>query len=206
MTKFKVGDRVLVTRKLRDGEDDHHCGWLPTMDDMVGKEYTIERISEWGNCYLDGCYFPQATLQSINKSHVARILTEKIMVNGVKCRKITGFEGILRHDELPDTYVKGVPSFDLYRSNASHYEFNGSEMSWKPVDGTSIAVSYNVPRDPDPTIALGPLPVHVLTIGDIYPEATYQAILTWLKRAGSRLAKIRQQEREAWSGPGADEI
>ena len=206
MTEFKVGDRALVTRKLSACEDDHNCGWLPPMDDMVEKEYIIEEISEHGNYRLGGFYFPPAVLRRVSRSPAARILFEKVMVNGTKCRKITGFEGILQYDELPGKYTEGVPSFDLYKSSASHYEFDGSEMLWKSVDGTSSAVSYNIPRDSDPIVVLGPLPVHVLTLGDIYPEATYRAIFIWLKRAGSRLAKIRREERDAWSGSGADEI
>jgi hypothetical protein len=206
MTEFKVGDRVMVARKLRHSEDDHGCDWLPQMDGMVGKEYIIEEISEHGNYRLGGFYFPPAVLRRVSRSPAARILFEKILVNGTKCRRITGFEGILGSDELPGKYTEGVPSFDLYKASASHYEFDGYGMRWKSLDGIVSAVSYNIPSDSDPVVALGPFPVHVLTIGDIYPEATYHAILTWLKRAGSRLAKIRQQEREAWSGPGADEI
>ena len=201
MTEFKVGDRVKAIGQSEMGFTDQ----IGKVGEIVARTAAGMLVVNWDDKPHQN-NMPPTSIAHVTKRPIARILTEKIMVNGVKCRKITGFEGILRHDELPDTYVKGVPSFDLYRSSASHYEFNGSEMSWKPVDGTSIAVSYNVPRDPDPTIALGPLPVHVLTIGDIYPEATYQAILTWLKRAGSRLAKIRREEREAWSGAGADEI
>ena len=69
--KFEVGDRVRVTRKLRQGEDDHYCNWVYTMDGMVGKEYTVKHISELGNYCLDGYYFPPAVLRGVGKSHAA---------------------------------------------------------------------------------------------------------------------------------------
>lgn len=205
MTKFKKGDLVKVVRKFRSDEGDLY--WMPAMDKLVGVTAKVERVDEVGDVLLDcGWYFYPRVLEHVNKPHAACILTEKVTVSGVPCRKILGFEGILSYDELPEKYLEGVPSFDLYKSSASHYEFDGSEMLWKSVDGTTRAVSYNIPRDSDPIIALGPLPVHVLTVGDIYPEATFQAIVVWLKRAGARLAKIRQQEKDAWSGKETIEI
>ena len=204
MTEFEVGDRVLVTRKLCDREDDHDCCWVSPMDDMVGKEYTIEHISERGNYKLDGFYFPPGVLRRVNKSHVARILFEKILVNGIKCRKITGFEGIARKDELPKTYAEGRPAFwygDAGPRGA--HVFDGTEMRWRYPSGSNCRLFLELPGA---KIDVGEWLFAGMQVGDIWPEATYQELLTWLKRAGSRLAKIRQQEREAWSGSGADEI
>jgi hypothetical protein len=205
MTEFKKGDLVKVVRKFRSDEGD--LCWMPAMDKLVGTTAKVERIYVDGDVYLDcGWWFYPRVLEHVGKSHAACILTEKVTVGGVPCRKILGFEGILSYDELPGKYMDGEPSFDLYKSSASHYEFDGYGMQWKSVDGTTCAVSYNIPRDSDPIIELGPLPVHVLTVGDIYPEVTFQAIVVWLKRAGSRLAKIRKQEKDAWSGKETVEI
>ena len=181
--------------------------WSSYMEKYVGMDLLVTKTNEYGHVQLDcGWWFYPFVLEHVGKLHVACILTEKITVGGVPCRKILGFEGILSYDELPEKYLEGVPSFDLYKSSASHYEFDGSEMLWKAVDGIISAVSYNIPRGSDPIVRLGPLPVHVLTVGDIYPEATFQAIVVWLKRAGSRLAKIRKQEKDAWSGKETIEI
>jgi hypothetical protein len=170
------------------------------MDDMVEKEYAIESISGYGNYRLNGVYFPPAVLQGVGKSHAARILTEKVTIDGVPCRKILGFEGILSRDELPKKYLDGFPKFDLYESSASHYEFDGTRLRWIPSDGNSRAVNYDIPTEAEPKIMLDVCPTYVLTVGDIYPENTFQNIMTWLRRAGSRLAKIRKQEKAAWSG------
>jgi hypothetical protein len=205
MTEFEVGDRVRVTRKLRNGEDDHDCGWLPSMDGMVGKEYTIEHISEFGNCRLGAFYFPPAVLRRVGKSPAARILFEKILVNGVKCRRITGFEGILGGGDLPDAYISGAPAFWLHDPGLrGAHVFDGAKMDWQHSDGSEHGISLELP--PGTKIGVGGWYFAGMHVGDVWPESTYQELLVWLKRAGSRLAKIRQQEREAWSGSGADEI
>ena len=205
MTEFKVGDRALVTRKLSACEDDHNCSWLPPMDDMVEKEYIIEEISEHGNYRLGGFYFPPVVLRRVNKLHVARILFEKVVVNGTKCRKITGFEGISRKDELPKKYVDGCPAFwyDDANSSGAHV-FDGGRMKWLYPRGSVSRIFMELPNSAE--IDVGSYMFVGMSVGDIWPESTYQELLTWLKRAGSRLAKIRQQERDAWSGSGADEI
>lgn len=205
MTEFKVGDRALVTRKLSACEDDHNCCWLPPMDDMVEKEYIIEEISEHGNYRLGGFYFPPAVLRRVSRSPAARILFEKVMVNGTKCRKITGFEGILGKDALPKKYIEGRPAFWQYNTDTrGAHVFDGAKMGWQYPDGSNCRLFLELPDGIEIDVAgwcfAG------MSVGDVWPETTYQELLTWLKRAGSQLAKIRQQEREAWSGTGADEI
>jgi ribosomal protein L21E len=198
VTQFNIGDRVRQIGPSEMGFTDH-MGEIGTIVLLKGDMFVVD----WENGGQNN--MPPESIEHVTK-HVAKILTEKVTVGGVPCRKILGFEGILSYDELPKKYMEGVPSFDLYESSASHYEFDGYGMQWRAVDGTSCSVGYNIPMDSDPIIGLGPSPVHVLTVGDIYPEATFQAIVVWLKRAGSRLAKIRQQEKDAWSGKETIEI
>jgi hypothetical protein len=191
--KFEVGDRVRQTGPSELGFTEN-MGQVGVIKNIFGDgSFDVH----WDNG--NGNTMKPESVEHVKRSHAACILTEKVTVGGVPCRRILGFEGILSYDELPEKYLEGVPSFDLYKSSASHYEFDGYGMQWKSVDGTTRAVSYNIPRDSDPIIELGPLPVHVLTVGDIYPEATFQAIVVWLKRAGARLAKIRKPEKDAWS-------
>lgn len=199
VTQFNIGDRVRQIGSSERGFTDH-MGEIGTIVLLKRDMFVVD----WENGGQNN--MPPESIEHVTKQHVAKILIEKVTVGGVPCRKILGFEGILPCDELPKKYMEGVPSFDLYESSASHYEFDGYGMQWRSVDGTANAVSYNIPRDSDPIIGLGPSPVHVLTVGDIYPEATFQAIVVWLKRAGSRLAKIRQQEKAAWSGKETVEI
>ena len=210
MTKFKVGDLAKVTRRFKSNEGPDRLTWVDgDMDAFVGKTCQVTAISSEGHVQLkygfDRWYFYPFVLEHVAKRPVARILTEKILVNGVKCRKITGFEGILGRDALPKTYTEGRPVF-WYEGEAppGAHVFNGACMDWQLPDDSCEMVRVCLP--PGVKIDVGQYGFCGMNVGDVWPETTYQELLTWLKRAGSRLAKIRQQEREAWSGSGADEI
>ena len=204
MTEFKKGDLVKVVRKFGSHEGD--LWWMPAMDKFVGTTAKVERVDEVGDVLLDcGWHFYPRVLEHVNKSPAAKILFEKILVNGIKCRKITGFEGILQHAELPKKYIEGCPAF-WYEGEAplGAHVFNGVCMDWQLPDDSCETVRVYLP--PGAKIDVGQYGFCGMNVGDIWPESTYQELLTWLKRAGSRLAKIRREEREAWSGSGADEI
>jgi hypothetical protein len=112
---------------------------------------------------------------------LAKIVTEKIVVDGVKCRRIIGFENILGPEALPDRYMHGVPRFSLS-------------------DGY-LSASY--PHNGDHQYAVG------LPIGAPLFEAEFQEILVWLRRAGSRLTKINARlakENADWHGEETVEI
>lgn len=204
MAKFRVGDLVKVTKKF--GSDEGDLDWAPTMDKFVGTTLRVVRVDDAGDVLLDcGWWFYPSVLKHVAKSPVARILFEKILVNGTKCREITGFEGILRKDELPKKYVDGCPAiwYDDLKSSGTHV-FDGSHMTWLYPRGYASLIVMELPTSAK--IDVGPYMFIGMSVGDIWPDATYQKLLTWCKRAGSRLAKIRKEEREAWSGSGADEI
>ena len=206
MTEFKAGDRVKVTRAFRTDEGKDHLMWSTDMEKYVGSEQVVTKTNECGHVQLDcGWWFYPFVLEHVSKSPVARILFEKMLVNGTECRKITGFEGISRKDELPKKYVNGRPAFwyDDANSSGAHV-FDGGRMKWLYPRGSVSRIFMELPNSAE--IDVGSYMFVGMSVGDIWPEATYQELLTWLKRAGSRLAKIRQQEREAWSGTGADEI
>ena len=210
MTEFKVGDLAKVTRRFKSNEGPDRLTWVDgDMDAFVGKTCQVTAISSEGHVQLkygfDGWYFYPFVLEHVNKSPAARILFEKILVNGVKCRKITGFEGILGKDALPKKYIEGRPAFWQYNTaTRGAHVFDGAKMGWQYSDGSNCRLFLELPDGIEIDVAgwcfAG------MSVGDVWPETTYQELLTWLKRAGSRLAKIRKQEREAWSGSGADEI
>lgn len=205
MTEFKVGDEVRVTRKFETGEYGSLC-WVHCMDEMVGKVYEITTI--WGNglIQLDGKYsFHPDVLEHVNKRHVAHILTEKIMVNGVKCRKILGFKGISQKHELPEKYTACAPSFhvDFHRALGAHV-FNGTIMEWEHPSGSTTGLRMRLPDDVH--IDVGVYGFTGMNVGDVWPETTFHELLACLKRAGSRLAEIRKQERESWKGKEEVEI
>ena len=61
--KFKVGDKVKVVRKVVSD----NCGWVLEMDESIGKEFTIVRITDYGNYELDEAFwsFPPESLELV---------------------------------------------------------------------------------------------------------------------------------------------
>ena len=200
MTEFKVGDRVKAIGQSEMGFTDQ----IGKVGEIVARTAAGMLVVNWdGKPHQNN--MPPSSLEHVTKRPVARILTEKILVNGVKCRRITGFDGILMKDELPKKYTDGSPAFWQYSTGIrGAHVFDGERMGWTYPDGSNCRLCLELPDGVK--INVGGWEFAGMSVGDVWPESTYQELLTWLKRAGSRLAKIRQQEREAWSGAGADEI
>jgi len=206
MTEFKVGDRVKVTRSFRTNEGKDRLTWSTYMEKYVGSEQVITETNECGHVQLDcGWWFYPFVLEHVDKRPVARILFEKILVNGTKCRKIMGFEGILGRDALPEKYLDGTPAFWFDSDCGGRHVFRDRRFCWEN-SGDWRGNGIRMYLLPGVDVDVGHFGFAGIQEGSVWPETTYQELLTWCKRAGSRLAKIRQQEREAWSGTGADEI
>lgn len=131
----------------------------------------------------------------------ASVETEKITVNGTKCRRILGFQDVLGLDALPEEYRRGL-SFYLESSRGgiqNESNFDGQKYDSRGIEeGTPLLVT-DLPEGvflPGLEDTVDPM----IYVGDVLREDTFQALLVWLKRAGSRLAKIRKKEQEAWAG------
>lgn len=179
MTEFKKGDQVKVTRldaTIEAFSKGSH------MDEMIGKTYTVKSAEadeiEFVEDRRDYSWHKSDLELVRDHPKSARILTEKILIDGTPCRKILGFWGILGRDALPKKYLSKPPYFCM--------------------DDRYLNAYY--PKNGDNTYAIG------FCIGSDFAETDFQELLVWLKRAGSRLAKIRQQERDAWSGKETIEI
>jgi len=200
MPKFKKGDNVRAIGLSIYGAD------------LRGKELIVDD-PEYPSCdgvvvKVTGDYLMRPTdLEHVKKSHAARILTEKVTIEGMPCRKILGFEGILSQEELPEKYNNGLPefSFDKDERSAHRFVFDGNDLRLHHSELSRGVLHFHVP-DADPKIKACGFCLTYMNIGDILPEKTFQQILVWLKRAGSRLAKIRKQEKAAWSGKETVEI
>ena len=209
----KIGQRVKVTGSCIHGAGCHIFNGKIGIIDGEKRAYTgdmVARVSwqdESGTNLVDYKYLePVADLQIGDRAKVARILTEKVMVDGHKCRKILGFEGILGRDELPAVYIGGEPRF-YHVGTALHGHFavvNGTAR-WMGADRIRAQVDVDIPSEGEPKIDVGRYCL-LLTEGDIWLETTFQNILVWMKRAGARLAKIRKAEKAAWSGKEDVEI
>ena len=199
--KLKIGDKVRVLRKQPI-----------TPESAVGKTFTVKRIGgnpEYGlnvpgAAGAHGLWWYDASdlelVQDPRKS--ARILTEKVLINAIPCRKILGFEGILVRGELPKKYLEGTPRFAFCTNTINHTQiWDGARF----VGGATMAEPGHVDLDvPGDKWIKGTC--NIMFRGDVWPETHFQEYLAWLKRAGSRLAKIRKQEKAAWSGKETVEI
>lgn len=206
VVEMKIGDRVKVLRAWKEGESRGKNSFVEDMKKYIGEVGTIEEVTTNDYClvrFADGglWYFADIVLQKADtKPHTARILTEKVMVGDVKCRKITGFEGILTEEELPERYLAHG-----YRDGALWFAFKRTAINHTQIFDGSKMVSGPYTKETDGHLLF--YPGHkdlyfdkLLFVGDIIPETTFQNILIWLKRAGSRLAKIKRQEQDAWTG------
>jgi hypothetical protein len=204
--KFKKGDMAKVVRAFRSHEAGHKLTWMPEMCQMIGKIGKVTYVAEDGDVRLDDAWwFYPFVLEHVGGSRTASILTEKVLINDIPCRKILGFEGILGRDELPKQYLEGSPMFcnEGVKHGHGHFEFNGKKLRYfGSEDVTNIDIK--VPCGKPPEVDIGYF--LMMNEGDIWPETTFQNILVWLKRAGSRLAKIRKQEKAAWGGKETVEI
>lgn len=107
----------------------------------------------------------------------ASIETEKIVVRGEKFRRILGFSGILTKAELPRDYLE-KPGPRFHRNDLA---FDCAGTGNRDIDSRWYG--------PKNTVEIS--------------EAEYQELLLWMRRAGSRLAKINvrlAKENADWSG------
>jgi hypothetical protein len=202
--KLKIGDKVQVLRKRP-----------MTPESAVGKTFTIKRtggrpeygLNVPGATGAHSLWWYDAADLDLVRDHPrpAQILTEKVLINDIPCRKILGFEGILGRGELPEKYLESSPMFcnDGVKRGHGHFEFDGEKLRYFGSENV-VNIDIKVPRGKPPEVDIGYF--LMLNEGDVWPETTFQNILIWLKRAGSRLAKIRKQEKAAWSGKETIEI
>lgn len=198
--KMKIGDRVRV-KNAPSGTPKSAIGKVFTIKEDGGHpEFGLDVPGATGTHNL--WWYAADDLELVTKA--ACILTEKVMVGDTPCRKILGFEGILGRDELPAKYTDGKPSFWRYDGLLGTHVFDGDKMDWGVNWERGDVVYLELPAGVN--IDVGYYNFAGMHVGDLWPETTFQELLTWLKRAGSRLAKIRKREKAAWSGKETIEI
>lgn len=132
-----------------------------------------------------------------------KISTEKVVVDGIKCRKILGFSGILMEKDLPGAYCCQSPYFYMrVVGPVGRHAIIDSRPVWvrpRIENCGPTAIICEFPDDGSPKVDVGPWNI-CLTPGGILTEDAFQALIVWMKRSGSRLAKIRRAEADAWQG------
>ena len=126
----------------------------------------------------------------------ARIHIKHLTVKGTPCVKILGFEGIKGSDDLPASYVDGTPSFYLRNAYWNIRIFDGESINLGG-GASGSGVNIRLPDGVDTYRMFGPYST-MLSVGDVIEEKAFQEICIWLKRAGSRLAKIRAEKKCEW--------
>ncbi len=76
---MQIGDTVRVVRKTTPEEERIWSGWIDySMDEMIGKEYQIDDISDkgttggWTYVHLNGWWFPAQTLYTKYKEPIEK--------------------------------------------------------------------------------------------------------------------------------------
>lgn len=198
--KFKVGDKVRQTGPSEMGFTDN-IGQIGIITKMHGP---CSADVDWQNGKDNA--MPITSLEHVNKSQAACILTEKVTIDGMPCRRIMGFEGINQRSDLPAKYVCNEPSFWLVDGKRGRHVFQDGKMRWVASweDPAKCRVMLALPDEVK--IDVGGYAFDGIQERSVWPETTFQELLVWLKRAGARLAKIRKQEKAAWSGKETIEI
>ncbi len=126
----------------------------------------------------------------------AKIYGKRVIVRGRKAIEITKFEGILDKSDLPADYI------DLDEVKPAFY---------KSCSIIKICIPNAPPRlSKHLTLSCeGKIYWEVLHVGDVVPAEDFQAICVWLRRAGSRLARINRKlakENAGWEGDFVEAI
>lgn len=125
-------------------------------------------------------------------SELASFTTEKVMINGTKCRKIIKINNCKIQAELPEEYLNERPYF---------YFMKNRSMSRHDVDSCGKAVWTSETEEHDGLVTrfTQRVPLNgwnlILTESSVFTEEAFQDILKNLKECGERLARIA-----AWSG------
>ena len=109
------------------------------------------------------------------------IKTEKIVIRGVKKRKITSIDGLIVHGGLPIKYLENVPYINQYYN--ANYDVTPF-VKFKTKKGTIVERCFEVGREYDPV-------------------EWDDEILPAIREAGERLHNIRKEVKEAektWCG------
>lgn len=97
--KLKAGMKVKIVDKLPISTSEVRCGWIPSMEKMLGKEVAISRVVADGACVLKGhsCYWDFRLLEPITKVYpnieamAGKVDTRKLqkaLPQGIKFEKI----------------------------------------------------------------------------------------------------------------------
>lgn len=114
--------------------------------------------------------------KGIKKLGSIRIKTKKIFENGLRERKILGFEGVLKKGKLPDKYTEGEESFYYAK------EGNMRHCLWS--DNFLFHCNHCV-----------------LIEGEIYSEEGFHDRLVFVRKSGNKLHQINKEIRESnWKG------
>ena len=155
-----------------------------------GRLVVVEEPEDWWRNCVSPMYVTLVASARIRIRHVA--------VKGVPCVELLEFVGIAKREDLPESYVDGRPSFFLLNAYWNIRKFDGTQIVLGDT-ASGFGVDINLPDGVD--VSLFGEYSAVLSVGDVIEEKAFREILVWLKRAGSRLAKIRRKEekqKEEW--------
>lgn len=129
-----------------------------------------------------------------------KIVTDKVVINGRKCRVIKGFEGFPMRQDLPCGYGCGKDEFVYLEENipVGYHVFDGKEMDW-----TSDCLNHDVLRLGTFNIDVGDYMFTGVQTCSVWTEEKFQEIVAYIKKA---MIRLDDMIRESWSGEETVEI
>jgi len=113
MSKFKIGDKVLVTRMAKDHENGWNNSWAPEMNKLVGEISKVTEIGDGGRGIRleDYFYYPEFVLEKVSNAkekefHGYKVTYEDDNVH-IGCRTFTK-ERIERFLKNYDEFVDSI--------------------------------------------------------------------------------------------------
>lgn len=193
----KVGAKVRVVGRF---PSTNGVMWISTMDKYVGNVYRVVEIVG-DNVRLDvpeNVLFIPGILEHIVDCSQMEIMTEKIVIDGVKCRKVISFFGFPNEQELPSEYRYRRPSVCIRNLGIGYHIFKNGKMDYEWDDNKCDHLIINV--SDGVVVDVGIFAFTGIRVGSIWPENTFQVLMGEIKKAKKRLDDIREKERLAWSG------
>jgi hypothetical protein len=191
--QFKKGDRVRGCGKSISEKYDV-CGYTGTVHnpDYLTTENKHCIHVKWDKPNCGDLVFPE-NLVLISPKNLATIDTKKIVVGGVQCRKILGFNNILSREDLPEEYLSKAPCFTTrteYQLN--HRRFDGNKMRLcEYVKKSTDGIMWQFERNENITGYSDDL-----FVSDIIPEENFRVLVAGLKLAGERFIRIKKEIAE----------
>jgi hypothetical protein len=186
MSKFKIGDKVRITKELKSAIPEKFVPNSGLIGEIISIfDADIYKVGKWSNPKTLDWWLKEENLELVapetTKKNSTKIKVEKVYQEETKMYRIISIEGVLSERELPIEYINTPPNIVTTESCFGNM---------------AVRVNYQTEKgkgwyffSPDST----------------FTEDAFKTILDQIKEAGDRLHSINQKrekekEKENWKG------